>query len=246
MLLGEPLLVLAVVALALLVGAVTQNLVGLGLGLVAAPVITLAAPSLMPDVMLWLAMSLPLVTLWRDHDDIDWHGLGWSLPTRLVGTAVGVLAVATISVASLGVVVGVIVLTAVVLTWRSLRLPINRGTLLSAGLLSGFAGTATSIGGPPLALLYQHSEPTRIRSTLAVYFTTGAAISLTGLGIAGELELSHFWVSLLMLPMLFVGTAVGSTLRGRVAPSTVRPAVLVVCGGSAGVLLVRSAASLLA
>lgn len=246
MLLGEPLLVLTAVALGLLAGAVVQNLVGLGLGLVAAPVITLVAPSLMPDVMLWLAMSLPLVTLWRDHDDIDWYGLGWTFPTRIVGTAAGVAAVALISVASLGVVVAVIVLTAVVLTWRSLRLPLNRGTLLGAGLISGFAGTATSIGGPPLAILYQHSAPHKIRSTLAVYFTLGAALSLTGLALAGQLEREHFYIAVLMLPTLVVGTVVGSRLRGVLQADRVRPAVLMVCGGSAVVLLVRSSASLLA
>lgn len=244
MLLGEPLGVLAVVAVALLAGAVVQNLVGLGLGLVAAPVITLAAPNLMPDVMLWLAMSLPLVTLWRDHDDIDWRGLGWSLPTRVVGTAAGVVAVATLSVAALGVVVGVIVLTAVTLTWRALRFPLNRGTWLGAGLLSGFAGTATSIGGPPMAILYQHSEPNRIRSTLAVYFTLGAALSLTGLALGGVLEVQHLWVAVLMLPVLVLGTLVGTRLRGGVAPERVRPAVLVVCASSAAVLLVRSGLSL--
>lgn len=225
---------------AVLVGAVVQNLVGLGLGLVAAPVITLAAPELMPDVLLWLATALPLVTLWRDHDDIDWRGLGWTVPTRLVGTVAAVAAVAAISPAALGVLIGLVVLAAVVLTWRAVTVPLNRGTLLGAGLLGGFAGTASSVGGPPLAILYQHSPPQRMRTTLAVYFTTGSAISLLGLGLGGQLSLSHFWVSLAVLPMLFVGTLAGSRLRQRIPLARVRPAVLAVCAASALVLLVRS------
>lgn len=225
---------------AVLVGAVVQNLVGLGLGLVAAPVITLVAPELMPDVLLWLATALPLVTLWRDHDDIDWRGLGWTVPTRLVGTVAAVAAVAAISPAALGVLIGLVVLAAVVLTWRAVTVPLNRGTLLGAGLLGGFAGTASSVGGPPLAILYQHSPPQRMRTTLAVYFTTGSAISLLGLGLGGQLSLSHFWVSLAVLPMLFVGTLAGSRLRRRIPLARVRPAVLAVCAASALVLLVRS------
>ena len=245
MLLGEPLLVLAVVAVALLAGAVVQNLVGLGLGLVAAPVITLVAPALMPDVMLYLAVALPLLTLWHDHDDIDWPGLGWSLPTRAVGTVLGVLAVALVSVASLGVMVAVMVLVAVALTWHALAIPLNRGTLLGAGLLSGFTGTTTSLGGPPMALLYQRSEPHRLRSTLAVYFIIGAALSIGGLAVGGQLELRHFWVAVLMVPLLVVGTVVGRRLRDRFSADRVRPAVLVVCATSATVLLVLSAATLL-
>ncbi len=221
-----------------------QNLVGLGLGLVSAPVITLVAPELMPDVLLWLAATLPLVTLWRDHGDIDWRGLGWTLPTRLVGTVVGVAAVATVSAAALGVLIGSVVLVAVLLTWRAVTVPMNRGTLLGAGLLGGVAGTASSVGGPPLAILYQHSPPQRMRTTLAVYFTTGAALSLLGLGIGGQLALSHFWVALAVLPVLFVGTVVGSRLRPRVPVERVRPAVLAVCAASAVVLLVRSGLAL--
>lgn len=245
MLLGEPVTVLAAVLCAALAGAVVQNMVGLGLGLVSAPVITLVAPDLMPDVLLWLAAALPLVTLWRDHGDIDWRGLGWTLPTRLVGTVVGVAAVAVVSAAALGVIIGLVVLTAVLATWRAVTVPLNRGTLLAAGLLGGFAGTASSVGGPPLAILYQHRPPEQFRTTLAVFFTTGAAISLLGLGIGDQLAFTHFLISLLVLPVLFVGTFVGSRLRRRIPVGRVRPAVLAVCAASAVVLLVRSVSSLL-
>ena len=83
-------IVLAVVAATLVVGAAVQGLVGLGLGLVAAPVTMLLEPALMPDLLLWLAMLYPLVTLAREHDDIDWRGLAWSVAARVPGTAVGV------------------------------------------------------------------------------------------------------------------------------------------------------------
>ncbi|VXB46725.1 TSUP family transporter [Nocardioides sp. AX2bis] len=229
---------------AVLVGAVVQNLVGLGLGLVGAPVITLVAPDLMPDVLLWLAVALPLVTLWRDHGDIDWRGLIWTAPTRVVGTVGGVAAIAALSGAALGVMVGVIVLAAVLLTWRAVTVPLNRGTLLGAGLLGGFAGTASSVGGPPMALLYQHSPPQRIRTTLAVYFTTGSALSLGGLALGGQLDATHFWVAVALLPVLLVGTLLGSRVRQRVPAAKVRPAVLVVCAASAIVLLVRSGLAL--
>ncbi|MDQ3307524.1 MAG: sulfite exporter TauE/SafE family protein, partial [Actinomycetota bacterium] len=59
--------VAAILALAVVVGAAVQGLVGLGLGLVAAPVTALAAPQMMPDLLLWLAFVMPLVTLVREH-----------------------------------------------------------------------------------------------------------------------------------------------------------------------------------
>lgn len=217
-----------------------QSLVGLGLGLVAAPVITLVEPQLMPEVMLWLAFTYPLVTLAAEREDIHWAGLGWSLPTRLLGTAVGVAAVATFSTRMLGLVVAVIVLVAVLVTWLAVRPPITRTSLMTAGLVSGFSGTATSIGGPPMAILYQSRPPRQIRTTLAVYFMVGAALSLAGLALAGQLEVGKALLAACLAPVLPLGAALGRALRPRLPERHVRVAVLLVCGTSAVVLLMKS------
>ena len=227
-------------ALALLAGATVQSLVGLGLGLVAAPVITLVEPRLMPELMLWLACILPLLTLAAEREDIDWRGLGWSMPTRVAGTVVGVYAVVLLSPQLLGVLVGAMVLVAVALTWRAVVVPLTRSSLLVAGAVSGVAGTATSIGGPPMAILYQHQPPRTIRTTLAVYFVVGAALSLVGLGVAGQLDPAVLLLALALMPVLGVGAVVGRLLRPRLPAARVRAVVLLVCGSSALVLLVRS------
>ena len=227
-------------ALALLAGATVQSLVGLGLGLVAAPVITLVEPELMPELMLWLACTYPIVTLAAEREDIHWAGLGWSLPTRLVGTALGVAAVASFSTRVLGLAVAVMVLAAVLVTWLAVRPPITRGSLMTAGLVSGFSGTATSIGGPPMAILYQEQPPRQIRTTLAVYFMVGAALSLGGLAIAGQLELRQVLLAACLAPVLPVGAVLGRALRRRLAPERVRAVVLLLCATSAVALLVRS------
>jgi uncharacterized protein len=218
---------LALVALALLLGAAVQSIVGLGVGLVAAPVITLTAPELMPGVMLVLALLLPCATLLHEHHDIDWHGLNWSLPFRVLGTAGGVWVVTHFT-------------AGVLLTWRAVTVPINRSTLGVAGFVSGVTGTATSIGGPPFALLYQHRPATQIRTTLAVYFLVGAAISLAGLAVAGDLTVQQLTVAVLLVPMIVAGVLVGVPLRRRLPAHVVRPAVLLVSASSAVVLVVRS------
>ena len=230
----------AVLAATLVVGAAVQGLVGLGLGLVAAPVVTLFAPQLMPDLMLWLAFLLPMVTLAREHHQIDWPGLAWSVSARMPGTAVGVAVVTLVSTRELGIVVGVMVLVSVLLTIRAVRVPVTRGTLIAAGFTSGITGTATSIGGPPIAILYQHRDPVQIRSTLAVYFVFGAAFSLVGLGVVGALETSTMFLALLLVPSLVVGF-IAARLMHRVVPAHhIRGGVLLVCGLSAVALLVKS------
>ena len=231
---------LSVLAAAVLLGALVQSVVGLGLGLVAAPVTVLVAPELMPSLLIALAMVLPCLTLITEHHEIDWRGLAWSLPPRVVGTAGGLVVVARLSERALGVGVGAMVLLAVVLSWRAVRVPVNRRTLVTAGLVSGVTGTATSIGGPPLALLLQHRPPRQIRSTLAIYFVVGAALSLTGLAWRGAVSSTQLQAVLLLTPAVLVGTLLAGQLRRRLSPAAIRPLVLLVCGASALVLLVRS------
>lgn len=243
MILGVELEVAVILVASLTIGAAIQGVVGLGLGLVAAPVVTLLEPSLMPDLLLWLAVLMPMVTLVREHHQIDWRGLGWSLSARVPGTFVGVAFVVWFTSRELGLAVGLMVLASVLLTIRTVSIPVNRATLIGAGFLSGIAGTATSIGGPPFAILYQHRDPAQIRSTLAIYFLAGAGLSLSGLAAAGALETRAMLVALVLTPCLLIGFAASRVLGRMVSPSHIRGAVLALCGLSGAVLLARSLAS---
>ncbi|HET8604992.1 MAG TPA: sulfite exporter TauE/SafE family protein [Marmoricola sp.] len=233
---------MALLATTLVVGATVQGLVGLGVGMVSAPVVTLLEPSLMPGMLLFMGLATPLVTLVHEHHDIDWRGLAWALPMRIPGTLLGLLLVATVSERSLGLTVAVVVLLSVLVTVRAVRLPVNRVTLSTAGVVSGVTATTTSIGGPPIAVLYQHERPSRIRSTLAIYFSAGAVFSLVGLGVTGQLTLAELGIALLMLPALVVGVFLARVLRGRLPSESIRGGVLLVCAASAALLLVRSLA----
>ena len=68
---------LAIVAVAVLLGAMTQTSVGLGLGLVSAPVMTIATPSLMPGALMYDAEVGRFLTGTLRH----WSGLhlAWAL-----------------------------------------------------------------------------------------------------------------------------------------------------------------------
>ena len=190
-------------------------------------------------VDVWVAVVLA-ATLVREHHQIDWRGLGFALPARVPGTAIGVAFVGWFSARKLGIAVGLMVLLSVLLTARAVRIPVNRRTLLGAGFVSGITGTTTSIGGPPLAILYQHREPLQIRSTLAVYFLLGAGLSLVGLGVVGSLDIRTLLLALLLVPCLLLGFVVSRLLHSAVPASRIRSGVLLVCGLSATVLLGKS------
>ncbi len=242
MIAGLDLWVLGVIAVGVLVGATVQGIVGLGLNLMTAPVVTLVAPELVPVVPLWLALVYPLGALRREWAAADFAGMRWALGGRVPGTVVGVLVVAWASDRVLGVAVGLMVLLAVLLTWRAVRVPVTAGSLTSAGFVAGVTGTATSIGGPPVAIVYQHHGAAEIRATMAVFFSVGAFLSLLGLGVGGQLDVRDLYVALLFTPVLVGGHLLALVLRSRLEPGHTRAAVLAVCALSGAILLVRSLA----
>jgi uncharacterized membrane protein YfcA len=232
---------LAVLGAAVIAGALVQGTIGLGLGLVAAPVVTLADPALMPDLMLWLAAALPVLTLAREWRHVDRRGLVWALAGRIPGTAIGVAVVTLASDRALGLTVGCMVLVAVAASLRDVRVRARRRSLLAAGVVSGAAGTATSIGGPPVALVLQDRPGPVVRATLGAYFAVGALMSLAGLALAGEVSERSLLLAVALLPGLAIGFALSGPLRRRVDAGRLRSAILAVCAISALVLIARNA-----
>lgn len=225
---------------AVLVGSAVQGSIGLGLGLVAAPVVSLLDPTLIPGAVLIPTALLPTLTLVGEWRHVDLRGVSWALAGRLVGTAGGVWVVAVLAPRALGGLVGLLVLVAVTLTISTVRIRPSRVTLSAAGLVSGVAGTATSIGGPPVALVYQHDPGPRVRSTLSAYFVVGVLVSLAALALGGQLEQRDVVTGLSLLPFVVVGFLLARPLRRAVDGHRLRAALLIVVTIS-GVVLIAQA-----
>ncbi len=228
------------IALAVFVGAWIQAVVGLGVGLVAAPVVAILEPSLMPSLPLWIGLFTSGLSLAGERSHVDWHAVRWTLSGRVLGLLPGVWLLVVLSPREVGITVAAVVLLAVVLSWRPLDVPVNRGTMVGAGLLGGVGGAVTSIAGPPVALLFQHRRPSEVRSTLAVYFFVGVVLTLTALAVAGRLPWGSLILAVLVSPFLLGGILLGARTRDRIPRERFRVAVLVVCAASAVVLLARS------
>jgi len=232
--------VLLVAGLSVLVGAAVQGSIGLGLGLVAAPVLTLLDPSLVPGTILLVTSVLPLLTSVRELTDVDWRGLAFALTGRFPGMLLGAWVVVTQPPRTTAIVVAVVVLGAVCLSLTSWHARPTPRALLVAGAVSGVSGTATSIGGPPVAILYQHESGATLRSTMGLYFLVGGVLSVSVLTVAGEVGVREISRALALLPFLLVGFLLSGRLRGRVDGTVLRTAVLSVSAVGALVLLAKT------
>lgn len=232
---------LLLAGLVVALGALVQGTVGFGLALVAAPLLAVLDPALVPVPLLVVVAAHALLTLGREHGDTDWRGVGWALTGRLPGIGLGVLAVATLPVRAFGAAVGVIVLVCAGLSVVSWRPRPTVPALLLAGLVSGAGGTASSIGGPPVALLYADARGPRVRSTLAAYFTAGTLLSLAALALAGQVTADALGAGALLLVPTAAGFALSGPARRLLDRGWVRPAVVGLAATGAVALLVRAA-----
>lgn len=253
--------VLLVCALAVVLGALVQGVLGFGLALLAVPVLAWLAPETVPVGMLVAVLPLVVVTAARERSHVDLRGIGWALVGRVPGGAAGALAVAVLPVRGLQLLVASTVALAVVASAAAdsrsraaavpdeitgtvpggpdlAPAPVRRTTLALAGALSGLGGTTSGIGGPPMGLAYRNAGGPTIRSTLALFFVVGALLSLASLAVVGEVTGPRLLAGLLLVPPVAVGYLLSGWVRPRVRAHAVRSAVLALSGLSAAVLLV--------
>jgi uncharacterized protein len=209
-------------------GATLQGAVGFGVGMLAAPLLVLLDPFLVPGPLLSAALFLTIMIAVRERHAIDFHGVGWALVGRVPGAVAGAAVVAAVPPRQTSLVVGAMVVTAVGIVASGAHVPRTRPALLGAGTLSGFMATTASIGGPAMAVLYKDSSGDRMRGTLSGFFLVGLIFSLSALAFVGRFGVEELEASFFLCP----GALVGFLLSGRIARALdrghTRTAVLVV------------------
>jgi uncharacterized membrane protein YfcA len=211
------------------VGSTVQASIGIGLGMIASPMLLLADADFIPAAIMLAVLPLTFTIAWVDRADIAPRDVGFAVAGRIPGTIAGALVVASISDQVLAVLVAGSVLLAVVASITgTLFRPTDRA-LVVAGLASGFAGTTTGVGGPPMALTYQNSDPATMRATISAFFSIGSVMSIAALWLAGEIGVRQLQLTALILPGVAFGVVTARLVKDRLRPEVIRPAVLVIC-----------------
>ena len=130
-------------------------------------------------------------------------------------------------------------LVAVAISISGLRVEPRPVSLVVGGALSGIMGTIASIGGPPLALLYQHAPGARVRGTLSSIFLIGTLISLVALTLVGRFGRDELRLTLALLPGVLLGFVVSRRIASRLDRGYTRRAVLTIATGAGLIVVVR-------
>jgi len=219
------------------VGSTVQASIGLGFGLLATPILAMIDTGFIPGAVLVAIMPLTISVSIGSFADIDRRGAGLATAGRIPGVIAGAMVTAAVSARVLSIGLAVAVLIAVGLSVWVPAVSVTAARTIGAGAVSGFMGTTTGVGGPPMALLFQRSDPKVLRATLSAYFAVGTAMSIAALTISGDIGARQWRLGLLLVPGVVLGLLVSQPLRHHLYGPRFRPVLLVVCTASAVALL---------
>ena len=224
---------------AVTMGSALQGSVGIGLGLIAAPILALIDPTLVPGPILCCGLALTILMSYRERQAMDVSELKWGVVGRLIGTLVAVVVLTNVPKEEMALTFGALVLFAVALSVSGLHVRPTMWTLISAGALSGFMGTTSNTGGPPIALLYQNAPGARLRSTISGFFVLGTIMSLLALVTVGRFGRYEFRSALALLPGVMIGFTLSGRTRQLLDRGYTRAAVLTVSAVSGAIVILR-------
>ncbi|KQU36457.1 MULTISPECIES: sulfite exporter TauE/SafE family protein [unclassified Rhodococcus (in: high G+C Gram-positive bacteria)] len=227
-----------VVGVAIFTASCLQSSIGFGMGMVAAPVLAIIDPRMVPGTIILLATALTALVVVRERTSIDVRGAGWALVGRVPGVIAGAALLVVLPERGVSIMLGAVVLFGVVATAIGWSPTPRRGSLMTAGAASGLLGTATSIGGPPMALIWSGSSGAALRSTMSGFFLIGSLMSLAALGVAGSLDAHSLATGALLLPVVALGYMASRWVNRVLDRRRLRWVSIVVSAGGALVLLV--------
>src|SRR5699024_9850356 len=156
-------LAFATLALTVVISAFIQGATGMGFAMIAAPVVALLDPGLIPVLLLVLMIPLNAYIAWRERSAIDWRGVRWISVGRFAGTFGGLWILLVVSAHALNLIIGWATVLAVAGALLAPAFHPSRSALATVGVITGVTETATGVGGPPLALAYQHGPGAPLR-----------------------------------------------------------------------------------
>jgi uncharacterized protein len=229
--LGWDLVVWAVGTAVCLIAGIVRGVVGFGYALIVISglnVVALPAEVVPLATMLDLASGLNMINMVRR--DVHWKGARWLGLGALIGIPLGILLLISLNANAMQLGISVAILVSVILIARGFafrKVPGNPLMFLTGGV-SGFLSGSGGIPGPPLILLYL-SSPLPIattRATTVAFFLLVDTVALIGMASQDLVTMETFQRAAVLVPISFIGIAIGARLFKVAQPNQVKTAAL--------------------
>lgn len=228
---GVPLWHLVYSIVAVFGAAIVRGFSGFGFSLLSITAITLVMPQaeVVPSIfMLEIAASLHLIpSIWRE---IHWRSLAYLLLGCVIGTPIGVAALASVPVAPMTIAMSIFVLVTSIAMMRGFHLEKTPGAAATTatGLASGILNGAFGIGGPPVILFFFSTPGAAAigRASVIAFFIGTDSMGLGWDAYHHLITRQTFLQAALWLVPLLLGVSIGARSFRTVGEDTFRLWVL--------------------
>lgn len=230
------LITLLAIAGGLAAGGLVKGVIGMGLPLVAIPIMTLFVP--VPVAVSVMSFPIIVANLWQGWQGGMWRRIvrrTWPLlAVQPFGMAAGVAVLAWADPRIVIGVLGVLTLLFVAMAHYQPDIVISqrqeRWVAPALGLCSGFSGGVSSLFGTPIAiyLFLLGLKKDEFVAAIGVTYAYGGIVLILTLWAFGVLGIQLTAWSLVATPAVFAGMWLGQQLRRRLNADTFRIVVLVV------------------
>ncbi|WP_350354567.1 sulfite exporter TauE/SafE family protein [Corynebacterium aquatimens] len=219
---------------AVTLGAGLQRISGMGMGLIAAPVLSILLGPVDGVLLVnMLAVINATANTWGMRANIDWSKFWPIAGALIIGVLPGAWIIPRVSTAVLQVIIGILLLLALsVVTLGKRYVPRVEGVVPAAisGAIGGFMNTLSGVAGPAITV-YAHAarwDQRTYAATLQPIFLVGGALSFLGKELSGAADVSAIhpavWAATLL--GLLAGVIVGKALAPRVPADKARKIAL--------------------
>lgn len=223
-------LILVGVGASVALGAALQRISGMGMGLIAAPILALLLGPidgvLVVNVIAVINATLNTRSM---RADIDWKKFAPIAGALIFGVIPGAWVIPRVSTDALQVLIGVLLIIALsVVTLGKRKVPHVEGVVPAAiaGAVGGFMNTLSGVAGPAITVYSQAArwDQRMYAATLQPIFLVAGALSFAGKETSGAADIAAIdpaiWVS--TIAGLVVGVIVGKRLAPRVPKERAR------------------------
>lgn len=238
MLIEATLLIIALIVV--IAGSALQSMSGLGLAVITSPILVLMNPNFLPAPILTLGCLLSLLSCIRYRHQLHFGSIQLALLGRIPGSIIGVLLLAALPPIFFSICFSVFIMLSVVLSYSGMSIRHCSRNLLFAGFCSGLMGTTTSVGGPPIALVYQNSKLSTARAELGLFFLVGTLMSLILLLVSGNINIQQLQLTLPLIPAVFIGFGLSLWLDKYFKQAFLKPLIATLSLASCGLILLKA------
>lgn len=220
-------------------GAMVQGCMGIGVGLIAGPVLVSIDPGFAPGPLLFVAQIVAIRHVIVEREHIDRPALRNALMGLPVGIALGLTVLVMVNEQLLAIIVGSATALAAIALLAGASARQTSTSERIAGGACAFASITAGLPGPPLVVAFSDMKPATLRGTTGALIFAVAVVAAIALVLSGEFGSHEFRLLLLMIPGAVLGLLAARVMRPRLDRPWFRTAVLILAAAGGAALVLR-------